>query len=505
MGLIGTLHSIKGFWKVRYQDSNGKDTTLSTKIRVTTLEPSKEAKAKHLVLQPILESKTSKKEVKEKIEALQKQTQIVAGELNLPLVNETIDLYIQKRRREGNSEIYISNIKSIWNDFCLFMHSLRIVETPAIDDTHIEKYLNNLSTNGRIKKRPIKRLSDSSRIKRTTYIKNNIGKKGPILISDSNTESEKILNDFRRFVIGEYNISHYDSVKSHHVHNYGSRLFTDGVYFQPNRSIKQVSTTTNTTIVMLKSIFKYLSKEGTLFKSPFLKDHKIKNTKDRSKRSGYTEILRKSILESVNTKPFMYHITLLAFNTGLRLGDCLKLTWKDVNLDKMIIKTLTSKRKVWVTIPISYELMSHLNDLKNKPYAGKEDSDRIFISNENITSSKFSSAFSSMTKSVIPKEELKKFDFHSIRHTFANELMRRKVSFSTIKSILGHSDLEMSLLYSMSTLPTEEDIIREMKDFENSKNIETVIDDLKTMNKEEIEKLSQFIKIMKPSPTIQTS
>jgi len=133
-------------------------------------------------------------------------------------------------------------------------------------------------------------------------------------------------------------------------------------------------------------------------------------------------------------------IVVTALNTGMRLGEILKLKWEEVEFENQIIYVTNTKNGEQRQIPMNKTLTETLQGIKlEKP------SPWVFCNPR--THNPYRSVRFCFDKA---KREagIEGFDFHDLRHTFASRLVMRGVDLVTVKELLGHKQVEMTLRYA---------------------------------------------------------
>lgn len=166
---------------------------------------------------------------------------------------------------------------------------------------------------------------------------------------------------------------------------------------------------------------------------------------------------------------------IFAFGTGMRLNEIVNLWWKNVNIATRIItvgdEDFTTKGRNQRYIPISDEVFEVL-EVRRKMMqgAGAEGSEPLILSIQNplsvspfikggegalyvfaksngdpFTGDHFSKRFKRACKAAGIDKSI---HFHSLRHSFASNLVQKGVSLYTIKELLGHSSITTTEIYS---------------------------------------------------------
>ena len=133
-------------------------------------------------------------------------------------------------------------------------------------------------------------------------------------------------------------------------------------------------------------------------------------------------------------------MVLLTINTGLRRGELFSLKWNNVGPDFIKVTAAHSKSSRSRSVPLNQEAKSTLTHWKNQAPQG-----------EYVFSSKGGEKFDNIYEAwnrLCSKAELHDFRWHDLRHHFASTLVMRGIDLNTVRELLGHSDLKMTLRYA---------------------------------------------------------
>jgi integrase len=129
-----------------------------------------------------------------------------------------------------------------------------------------------------------------------------------------------------------------------------------------------------------------------------------------------------------------------AINTGLRLGEILNLRWEEVDLEHAVIKMLVRKNRRMLEVPLNDEAVAAMNG-----WCGLRKCEYVFYNPE--TGGQWKDLWFGLKKAC-RKAGLKDVTWHTFRHTFASRLTRNGVDLVTVKELLGHSSVSVTMRYA---------------------------------------------------------
>lgn len=134
------------------------------------------------------------------------------------------------------------------------------------------------------------------------------------------------------------------------------------------------------------------------------------------------------------------HLTpavLVTMNTGLRRGELLAIKWGDVDLRQGNITIEGGSAKSGHTrhIPLNDEAVDVLKRWKEQ----RPDKDRVFP---------IDTGFKTAWAALLVAAKIERFRWHDLRHHFASRLAQAGVPLNTIRELLGHGSLAMTLRYA---------------------------------------------------------
>ena len=139
---------------------------------------------------------------------------------------------------------------------------------------------------------------------------------------------------------------------------------------------------------------------------------------------------------------YMTPMILIAMHTGLRQGELFSLRWDHVDLDKAMITIAGDRAKSGKTrhIPLNKEAIYALSSW-NKQCSNYE---LVFPNKEGKQIDNVRKSWSSILK----KSNIINFRWHDLRHHFASRLVMAGVDLNTVRELLGHSDMMVTLRYA---------------------------------------------------------
>ena len=214
--------------------------------------------------------------------------------------------------------------------------------------------------------------------------------------------------------------------------------------------------TYNGQVCILREVFRILADKAGITDNPW--DGVCLRADDSLSRRELT-LDERLYAAAVKRGPEWKLLVMTGIYTGLRLGDCCRLAWESVNLERAVIQVIPEKTKRHahgrpVTIPIHAELLSALSltpQDKRKGHVNPKVAEAYLTTkwrvDENLRQI-FKAAH--ITMSVRVEGRCRKSvvaSFHSLRHTFVSLSANAGVPLPVVQSIVGHCSTAMTRHY----------------------------------------------------------
>ncbi len=134
-------------------------------------------------------------------------------------------------------------------------------------------------------------------------------------------------------------------------------------------------------------------------------------------------------------------MVIISLNTGLRRNELFSLEWSDVDDGGITVRSSNAKSGKARHVPLNKRARQALEDWS----IGKDRNGLVFPSPK--TGGRMGHC-NSAWEAVLERADIEDFRWHDMRHTFASNLVMAGVDLNTVRELLGHADLKMTLCYA---------------------------------------------------------
>lgn len=194
-----------------------------------------------------------------------------------------------------------------------------------------------------------------------------------------------------------------------------------------------------------KGVIRYLAADETKRLRDALDARQDEMRDERESANAWRTDRHREPMPSLLGLPFTDHLkpmVLVSLNTGMRRGELFDLKWTAVNFDTKTITVAGATTKTSDTrhIPMNKETIGVLEAWKKQvsksPY--------VFPGQGG---GRFEDVKSSWLK-LLERAQIVGFRWHDMRHDFASRLVMAGVPLNTVRDLLGHADIKMTLRYA---------------------------------------------------------
>ena len=183
-----------------------------------------------------------------------------------------------------------------------------------------------------------------------------------------------------------------------------------------------------------------------LFAALDAREERIVNGRD-SHNEWLGERERKK-MPDLKGRAFIDHLkpmVIVSLNTGMRRGSLFRLLWGDIDFRgrNLTIRAAVAKGGKDIKIQMNETLMDTLEMWRTQ--TGGKDDGLVF------PSPKSGEVFDNVRRAwegVLRLAGIKKFRWHDMRHDFASQLVMKGVDLNTVRELMGHADMKMTLRYA---------------------------------------------------------
>jgi integrase len=193
--------------------------------------------------------------------------------------------------------------------------------------------------------------------------------------------------------------------------------------------------TVNRETQLLGHMFKRAIAWGKAMENPACHLRPLRTNNRRLRYLSHEEIGRLLAAADAILRPMV----LVALHTGLRRGEQFSLTWQDIDFRLGVLRVLHTKNGERREIPMSRTLRDTLERLPRRL-----GSDHVFPGRTGRGMANIRGRF----HRALREAGIEGFRWHDLRHTFPSHLVMAGANITSVKELMGHKTLVMTLRYA---------------------------------------------------------
>ena len=216
--------------------------------------------------------------------------------------------------------------------------------------------------------------------------------------------------------------------------------------------------TIRTYLVTLDAIFNVAKKWMLIINNP-VSDFVPKNIETEIRCFSDEEI--RTLISNIEIR-WLKNLVILAYNTGLRLGEVVNLHWRSVDIQAKLLtifntNNFTTKSKRSHTIPLNRDA---IQALEQQQLATMRCCTYVYCNKHKVYDKRH---VSRKFKEYILSAGLdSSLHFHCIRHTFATKLLKSGATIFEVSRLLNHNNIKTTMKYAHYSASQMHDVLNKL-------------------------------------------
>lgn len=168
----------------------------------------------------------------------------------------------------------------------------------------------------------------------------------------------------------------------------------------------------------------------------------------RNRRLNDVEYSRLLAAVDSHSNPMLRWIVRIALETGMRSGEIVNLTEKQIDLKRRVVTLLETKNHTARTVPLSQTAVKLFREVLENPERCTVDSELLFFGNPGRDKKRRPYLFASVWHYIKTRAGIKDFHFHDLRHEAVSRFVELGLSDQEVSAISGHKSMQMLRRYT---------------------------------------------------------